>query len=420
MAAPNTGSSRHARFMATIRRLGKRTKTSLDPPGNTPTTQPVNPASQTVYLRIHKTLLNRHHDSTPVQPVPPPSGPDPDATGHVVVIAANILDLQPFAGDFVNWLIKIAQLLFEPLDAHPEIRLYRPTTHDTQYWQSNDFDPVQWVQVQNGEILRATLYEYRPANNQSVTISKQSLRIGQSTPSDFSANAATLFRHDLLLRDAGSILSGTAVENYIIASHLIPKRLGDGGIGSVMHRFTGITGPVTRFDRRLGVMLAKGVEDTSVDGFEVGFWETGPNQYMLHNFTGLPNLYISVAAGSFGAVQPQVAMVHGYQITLHPLNALIPLPPVGVFNWHYLQCILRKFATDQYRNLPCVSYFNFPFRSIDDEDEDEDWDFDDPRNIENPPYPSYYWDLADWRYAQQQQAEEDKNAIITWRSGLSA
>ena len=34
----------------------------------------------------------------------------------------------------------------------------------------------------------------------------------------------------------------------------------------------------------------------------------------------------------------------------------IPPPPIGVFQWHYLQCVLRIFGTFEYRTFPNISW----------------------------------------------------------------
>jgi len=109
---------------------------------------------------------------------------------------------------------------------------------------------------------------------------------------------------------------------------------------------------------------------------------------------------------------PTDLLLHRHTITVGPD------PPSGVFDWHYVQCVLRQFSTEEYRRLHNIAHFSFPFRTKDDED-DSDCEFDDHRNIENPPYPSYFMDLAWMRSCQQLEEEECRQDIERWRSGVS-
>ena len=113
-------------------------------------------------------------------------------------------------------------------------------------------------------------------------------------------------------------------------------------------------------------------------------------------------------------------MLHGHQIALSSHDPLLALPPVGVFNWHYIQCVLKKFTTPEYREISNITHFAFPFRTFDDDDDDDESDieFDDPRNIENPPYPSYFWDLAAYRAGQCLNEEESRRRVAAWRSDV--
>ncbi len=107
--------------------------------------------------------------------------------------------------------------------------------------------------------------------------------------------------------------------------------------------------------------------------------------------------------------------LHGHLITLPTNN-----PPVGIFNWNYLQCVLTRFATANYREFENIRYFSFPFRTREEEEDDEsDFDFDDPRNIANPPYPSYLIELAEVRERQRLEDEQRNRAIATWSSKVA-
>jgi len=114
---------------------------------------------------------------------------------------------------------------------------------------------------------------------------------------------------------------------------------------------------------------------------------------------------------TYGAIAP----LHGHLITLPTNN-----PPIGIFNWNYLQCVLTRFATPNYREFENIRYLSLPFRTREEaEDDESDFDFDDERNIANPPYPSYLIELAEARERQRLEDEERNRAIAAWSSKVS-
>jgi hypothetical protein len=117
---------------------------------------------------------------------------------------------------------------------------------------------------------------------------------------------------------------------------------------------------------------------------------------------------------------PNEPVLHGRQVTLSSNDASLSLPPAGVFNWHYLQCVLKKFATPAYTDTHNICYFTCPFRTRDDDDDNEsDIDFDDERSITNPPYPSYLWELAEVRARQYLEIAERNRGVLTWNFEVS-
>src|SRR5260370_39484143 len=58
-------------------------------------------------------------------------------------------------------------------------------------------------------------------------------------------------------------------------------------------------------------------------------------------------------------------------------SGLVPLslsmtatPPPGLFRWHYLQCVVRKFAHPDYRNSQNIFYYELPLRMEGDSDDE--------------------------------------------------
>ncbi len=128
------------------------------------------------------------------------------------------------------------------------------------------------------------------------------------------------------------------------------------------------------------------------------------NQYEVHAFCESGE-NLNVSGANRGLNDPAL---HRHVITIGPD------PPSGVFDWHYMQCVLERFGTPGYKGLQNIRHFLFPIRTTDDDD-DDDLDFDDPRNIDDPPYPSYLLDLAWSRRCQQLEEQQRRQAIEGWR-----
>ena len=102
----------------------------------------------------------------------------------------------------------------------------------------------------------------------------------------------------------------------------------------------------------------------------------------------------------------------------HRTRTNITLPPPGVFDWHYLQCVLLRFATDQYQQLPNITFFVHAFKTADDESDDLD-EFEDDINDE-PPYPSYRFDrLMKLKWEKHREKERLKE-VAQWVSNVGS
>lgn len=105
-----------------------------------------------------------------------------------------------------------------------------------------------------------------------------------------------------------------------------------------------------------------------------------------------------------------------FPVTLSAQHSNIPLPPTGVFDWHYLQCVLLRFATDQYRQLLNIAFFVYAFKTIDDESDDE---FEDDINDE-PPYPSYRFDRLMALQWEKHREQEQFKEVAQWASKVAS
>ena len=69
------------------------------------------------------------------------------------------------------------------------------------------------------------------------------------------------------------------------------------------------------------------------------------DQYVVHSFADMPlNIW-------GGTLSPNDQALHGCQIAPLTHDPLYALPQVGVFNWHYIQCVLEKFSTLAYQQI---------------------------------------------------------------------
>jgi hypothetical protein len=140
---------------------------------------------------------------------------------------------------------------------------------------------------------------------------------------------------------------------------------------------------------------------------------TQNNTYILHNFhPDFPDMLVMGAQNlPLFSGTPQL---HGWSATLSIHAGNHPLPPPGVFNWHYLQCVILCFGTQQYRDIVNIYFSVLPFKTASDEDDESDGSFDDM----NPPYPSYHFDRFLQRRSDHIQALEHHNEILQWASSI--
>jgi hypothetical protein len=227
-----------------------------------------------LYLRIARRFLNLLPAPTDDQPNPQPLAPLPGTAGVLNAIVVPLSDLYPFSGNTVDWLIRIARLIFQPLGMSS---LYTFTTGSVQSWLNREMVEEEWRMVQFGEELMPTIYEFRP--DSLITPTRISTRQARSMTTTNSANRSTPFRDILLQRHNQCVISTEQIHDNLVASHLIPRRLGDSGVQSAIRDFTNIPPTtVNIFSPIIGVPLFTTL-DTFVDSFQLGFWSCGPVSY---------------------------------------------------------------------------------------------------------------------------------------------
>jgi len=208
-----------------------------------------------------------------------------------------------------------------------------------------------------------------------------------------------------------------------IATHLIPKRMGEDGARDAVARFCGDQAAlgIHKFDPRIGIFLYMPL-DKLVDDYELGFYYVTEDIYALHNFA--PNLvdcsFIGATAepGSVLAIaDDKMPRLHLYTVnlSLHDPDPTVSLPPKGIFDFHYLQCVLTVFATPQYKNLPNVKFFSHPFKTMWDDDSDEEFVDD---GVKEPPCPSWRFDRFLAEQGRRQMMLERNEEVRRWTGGV--
>jgi len=99
--------------------------------------------------------------------------------------------------------------------------------------------------------------------------------------------------------------------------------------------------------------------------------------------------------------------LHGHHAS-PPHPQLNNLPPPGLLRWHYLQCVLKKFAHNDYNNLENIEFSELPLRMEGDSDDDGT-----DSELE---WPSMAFDLGRVVENGLEEREERRRSVATWIS----
>ena len=91
-----------------------------------------------------------------------------------------------------------------------------------------------------------------------------------------------------------------------------------------------------------------------------------------------------------------------------PQPQLDNVPPSGLLHWHYLQCVLKRFAHDDYKNLQNITFYELPLRMEGDSDDDG--------TDSEAGWPSMGLDLGRVVENSLEEREECHRAVVTWIS----
>jgi hypothetical protein len=216
--------------------------------------------NQMIYIRILQSVVTIPN-TTSIK------NPDPSTPLHLYLIKGSLDDIARYAGSTVNWIIKVANLICDPSGAS---RIYTHTEGTPSYWYDRKRN-ADWRQVTLGDPLIAGIYEF--VTTGPITLSRISERRDHSLTSNGSVSNAATFRRDLDLRDGVCVVTQEPASFSLIASHLVPKRVGDDGAKEIITRFVGagMACHIHKFHPRLGILLLSTL-DNFVDRFKLGFY----------------------------------------------------------------------------------------------------------------------------------------------------
>jgi len=111
----------------------------------------------------------------------------------------------------------------------------------------------------------------------------------------------------------------------------------------------------------------------------------------------------------FGRIRRPAAYpaIHGHHAS-PPRPQLNNVPPPGLFRWHYLQCVLKRFAHDDYKSLENINFSELPLRMEGDSDDDG--------TDSEAEWPSLGLDLGRVVENSLEEREERHRAVAAWIS----
>jgi len=120
-----------------------------------------------------------------------------------------------------------------------------------------------------------------------------------------------------------------------------------------------------------------------------------------------------VTLHAIGQLPTSVPSLHGYRFTPpqpnHPSN-----PPPGLIRWHYVQCVIRRFAHTDYRNLQHIVYYELPVRLEGDSDSESNDDGQGEGIDGGHDWPSAALDRGRAVQLEIEELEERKKYIEGW------
>jgi len=314
----------------------------------------------------------------------------PDDHGFTHVLSGPLADFEHYSRhEHSQWLIDIAHDICDPLHKRGTL----------QVWEEAE---GAFRDVIPDEPLIASFYAYLVLG--VVALTKISARTGR-TRTGTTGNASTMASR-VAARDGRRCW---VTRHYLRNrnSHVCPRRMGDHLLRQIYETFVGTPPPPTLsvYDEICGISLNHFIDDL-FDTYDLGLRFVAVNQYECHFFPP-PDLEPDCECTTFGFDMPDVTAppLHGH--TASPPNPDVENnTPSGLFRWHYLQCVIRKFAHTDYRNMQYINYSELPLRMEDDSDDGE------------PDWPSAPLDYGRAMQAMIEEFKEQQRAVAEWVTAL--
>ncbi|KDR79493.1 hypothetical protein GALMADRAFT_137314 [Galerina marginata CBS 339.88] len=289
-----------------------------------------------------------------------------------------------------KWLIDLAHDICDPTEHRGSLLVWK--------------EPEQWHPVATTDPLTASIYRYDLPVGITVGLSKISQRARKSATIPIeNANAMA----DRVKRRDGRCWV-TAMLGPLANSHICPKRMGDHVARIIFRTFTSLPLPpnLSIYDEVFGLSFSLTL-DAYFDEYEMGLrFVSPPNNYECHVFAIEQS---NVEYTIFGEIDSPACHPALHEHHASPPHPQLPnLPPPGLIRWHYLQCVLKRFAHDDYKNLENIYLPELPLRMKGDSDyEGTDSEAE---------WPSKVLDLGRVVENDLEEREERHQAVESWIS----
>ncbi|KAF8191620.1 hypothetical protein K438DRAFT_1830836 [Mycena galopus ATCC 62051] len=326
----------------------------------------INSPSVRLYTTAPRTITSDLLASTAMTP-----GATSPANPSICLLSGPLGDFLRYSGQEASkWLIDIAHDICDPANLRGSLLV----------WSQSQ---SQWGPVANTDPLTASTYRYDLPVGITVGLSKISERIRKSLTTA-TGNASTMGDR-VKRRDRTCWV--TAAHAPLVNSHILPKRMGDHLGRIIFQNFT----------------LSK-TFDAWFDTYDMGLRFVSPNNYECHMFAIAPANMEYTLLGLLDTPTPY-PIIHGHHAA-PPRPQLDKVPPPGLFRWHYLQCVLRRFAHDDYKNLTNIYFSELPLRM--------EGDSDDEGTDSEAEWPSMGFDLGRGVEKSLEEREERHGAVAKW------
>ncbi|KAF7983226.1 hypothetical protein HWV62_23516 [Athelia sp. TMB] len=336
--------------------------------------------------------------------LPPPTHPP---RPFIPLISAPLSHFEHFAqAEHSQWLIDVAHDICDPAHRSGTLRrLESPSYADCTRGPSQT-----WAPVRPAEPLRAALYEY--VCGRPLTLSQISRREGKSKSSR--GGYAEAMRRGVLRRDGYQCWLSREHDDdagRFVSSHIIPKRMGGDVSAVLLARFSrpgeALIPPTGIYDPMYGITLTRQLDCFFAD------YTMGLRRIDDASTQSEPSWRVfTISLERLMAGPLLQTHVHGRLITppnLHSdTQADIPRPPPAAFRWHYLQCVLRRFATPEYIAIANIHHHEMALRMEGDSDDEDEVDSNDDL------WPSAVIDYGAYEAERERGYRETTESVGRW------